>query len=188
VTQKEFWNPYPTIGGTIDKWASSSSEYWTEYSQQLQIYGQPQKVWIQICEDTQVQATPAMVNQVLETLRTLSPNVTVYISPLNTYDPVGFCNITGQNGVQDSSALANQAVSQGLALQGPILGPLNAQTTESDGCHPNAAGRQLLGTQLEEFFNGISGQGDNPVPEFEGTAMMLFLGLATSVFILRRRF
>lgn len=193
VTQKKFWNPYPTVGGTLDRWADNSTNkntamtYWAEYSQQIVTYGQPSIVWIQICEDTKVQVTPTMVSQVLDILRTLSRNAIFYISPLNTYSPVGFCSITGPNGVQDATTLTNQAVSEVLALQGPILGPLDSQTTISDGCHANAAGRQLLGTQLQAFFNDTPLQQSNPVPELNGIAMVVFSALGASVYILRKR-
>src|SRR5208282_1816814 len=153
VTQKEFWNPYQTIRGTLDKWDTASSVFWARYSQELVTYGQPSIVWIQICEDSLVKITPIMVGQVLGILRTLSPNAVFYISPLNTYSPVGLCPITGPNGVQDATRLADQAVSEGLALQGPILGPLTTQNTIIDHCHPNPTGQELLGSRLKTFFN-----------------------------------
>src|SRR5208282_1001649 len=157
--KKLFWKPYNTIGGTMDKWADNATNnntgitYWAEYRQQIAAYGQPKIVWIQICEDSLVKITPIMVGQVLGILRTLSPNAVFYISPLNTYSPVGLCPITGPNGVQDATRLADQAVSEGLALQGPILGPLTTQNTIIDHCHPNPTGQELLGSQLKTFFN-----------------------------------
>lgn len=154
TTQKRFWLGYDTSGGTLDQWANASSGYWTRYMQQLTTYGQPKIVWVQICEHTAVHLTSAMVNQTLRILRSHSPNAIFYISPLNTYDPVGLCPITGQNGIQDATALDNQAVAERLALQGPIMGPLNTSTT-FDNCHPNQAGEQILGTELQSFFQTV---------------------------------
>jgi len=157
--KKLFWDPYDTIGGTLDKWANNETNrdtgltYWAEYSQQIEIYGQPQKVWIQICEDASHPLTFNDVTTVIRILRQFSPHATFFISPLNTYSPVGLCSITGPNGVQDATKLANEAVSAGLAMQGPILGPLTAQNTYSDHCHPNPTGQTLLGSQLNAFFS-----------------------------------
>jgi len=154
-SNSHFWYAYNTGGGTLNKWANTPNNnfYWTGYQQQVANYGQPKIVWIQICEETTVLLTPLMVNQTIANLRSFSPNAKIYISPLNTYDPVGSCKLTGPNGVQDATRLANQAVAEGLALAGPILGPLNSQNTV-DGCHPNQAGMILEGNQLNAFFNG----------------------------------
>jgi len=160
--QQLFWNAYqnsePTghynlFDGLIQKWDNPTSEYWKNYTNEVALYGQPKIVWVELCEGVDDPASFANVTTMLSILRSYSPNVVIYISPLNTYDPVGYCPITGPNGVQDATALEQEAVSAGLALQGPIMGPLNNSTTLSDHCHPNAAGKQILGQQLYQFFN-----------------------------------
>ncbi|MGO9646400.1 MAG: hypothetical protein ACLPY5_16830 [Candidatus Bathyarchaeia archaeon] len=155
-SDSHFWYAYNTGGGVLNKWALTPSNnfYWTGYQQQVVNYGQPKIVWIEICEYSTVIVTPLMVNETIANLRSFSPKATIYVSPLNTYDPVGSCSLTGANGIQDATNLADQAVKEGLALPGPILGPLNNQNTVGGGCHPNQAGEILEGNQLNAFFNG----------------------------------
>lgn len=147
------WQAYSTGGGSLDLWADASSQYWTLFDQQVQHYGQPRVVWINICERAVAPISYKMVQQVFAMLKTHAPAATYYISPLNSYSPSGICALTGPNGVADSAALADQAVASGLALTGPVLGPLTAQTTQSDMCHPNTSGKVLVGGQLEAFFD-----------------------------------
>ena len=93
-----------------------------------------------------------MVQEMFAILRLRAPSATYYISPLNSYSPSNICAITGPNGVADATNLANEAVSKGLALAGPTIGPLTSQNTVSDMCHPNTSGESLLGSQLASFF------------------------------------
>ncbi|MGO9645059.1 MAG: hypothetical protein ACLPY5_09960 [Candidatus Bathyarchaeia archaeon] len=157
-SESHFWYPYATGGGVLNYWANPNATYfWPLYETQVANYGQPKIVWLQICEAQTTPLTPLMVNETIANIQALSPGVTIYISPLNTYAPVGSCGITGANGVEDATTLANQAVAEGLALPGPILGPLNSQNTVGGGpdagCHPNQAGEILEGNQLNAFFN-----------------------------------
>ncbi len=146
------WQPYPTGGGSLDLWTSGSSRYWSLFDQQVQRYGQPSKVWIEICERAAAPLDFAMVQELFAILRQRAPSATYYISPLNSYSPSNICAITGPNGVADATNLANEAVSKGLALAGPTIGPLTSQNTASDLCHPNTSGESLLGSQLARFF------------------------------------
>lgn len=154
-----FWRPYATGGGSLDRWTSTSSQYWTLFDQQLQRYGQPAKVWVEICEMASHPLNFSMTQQVIAILKSKSPSATVYISPLNSYSPPGICSLTGPNGVADATRLANEAASNGLATSGPILGPLTQQNTNQDLCHPNTAGEELLGSQLVAFFDDGLRQG-----------------------------
>ena len=147
-----FWQPYPTGGGSLDLWTSGSSQYWSLFDQQVQKYGQPSKVWIEICERAAAPLDFAMVQEMFAILRQRAPSATYYISPLNSYSPSNICAITGPNGVADATNLASEAVSNGLALSGPTIGPLTSQNTVSDMCHPNTSGESLLGSQLASFF------------------------------------
>jgi len=147
-----FWQPYPTGGGSLDLWTSGSSRYWSLFDRQVQKYGQPSKVWIEICERAAAPLDFAMVQEMFAILRLRAPSATYYISPLNSYSPSNICTVTGPNGVADATNLANEAVSKGLALAGPTIGPLTSQNTVSDMCHPNTGGESLLGSQLASFF------------------------------------
>jgi hypothetical protein len=151
-----FWNPYSTGGGSLDRWANPSSQYWVNFDAQIRQYGQPIEVWIQICERATYPLTYSMVQQTFLILNQHAPSAKYYISPLNSYNPSNICSLTGPNGVADATALANEAVSNGLASAGPVLGPLTAQNTQSDLCHPNTAGEILLGGQLASFFDQSS--------------------------------
>ncbi len=149
-----FWQPYSTGGGSLDLWTSSTSRYWSLFDQQVQKYGQPSKVWIEICERAVAPLNSGMVQQVFAVLKQRAPSATYYISPLNSYYPSNICALTGPNGVADAARLADEAVSNGLSLAGPVIGPLTAQNTVSDMCHPNTSGETLLGSQLATFFDG----------------------------------
>ncbi len=149
-----FWQPYSTGGGSLDLWTSPSSQYWSLFDQQVQRYGQPSKVWIEICERAVAPLNFGMVQQVFTVLKQRAPSATYYISPLNSYSPSNICALTGPNGVADAARLADEAVSNGLSLAGPVIGPLTVQNTVSDMCHPNTGGESLLGSQLATSFDG----------------------------------
>jgi len=163
-----FWQPYNTGGGSLDQWANPTSGFWSLFDQQVQRYGQPSKVWIQICERAARPLSSSDVQEAISNLRQHAPSATFYISPLNSYSPPGICALTGPNGVADSTNLANQAVSSVLATQGPSLGPLTPESTQPDMCHPNVAGAELLGSQVGAFFDGM------PIPEFSAFIVMSF--------------
>ncbi len=148
-----FWQPYATGGGSLDLWAATGSRYWILFDQQVQRYGEPTVVWVEICERAVAPITFSMVQQVFAILKQHAPSATFSISPLNSYSPSNICALTGPNGVADATNLANQAVAGGLASIGPIVGPLTAQNTQSDMCHPNTSGESLLGGQLAAFFD-----------------------------------
>jgi len=150
-----FWQPYSTGGGSLDLWTSPSSQFWSLFDLQVQKYGQPSEVWIEICERAVAPLDFGMVQQVFKILRQRVPSGTYYISPLNSYSPSNICALTGPNGVADAARLAEEAVSNGLSLAGPTIGPLTAQNTVSDMCHPNMLGERLLGSQLASFFEGL---------------------------------
>ncbi len=152
-----FWSPYQTGGGSLDRWVSPTSNYWLLFQQQVQKYGAPSIVWIEICELHTTPLNFTMVQHVFAVLKTQAPSAVYYISPLNSYSPSGICGLTGPNGVADATTLANQAVAGGLARAGPTIGPLTSQNTQSDMCHPNQAGEMLLGSQLVGFFDRVGG-------------------------------
>ena len=75
----------------------------------------------------------------------------------------------------------DQLVADGIALPGPVMGPL-AEDETIDGCHANEAGMALMGEQLVDFFGaegtdgvrgeqgeGMRGVGPTPQPD-DGTS------------------
>ena len=155
-----FWTPYNTGGGTIDLWANSKSSFWSLFSEQIQNFGQPQVVWVELCENfIKVPDTYAEVQQLLANLKVHAPNAEVFISPINTYNPsAGLCTLMGTagQGETDTNSWALQAVAAQLASAGPVLGPLTKtliQSTDATQCHPNSQGELLLGGQLVQFFD-----------------------------------
>jgi hypothetical protein len=147
------WTPYDTAGAVIEVWGDpTQSGYavaWNRFDSQVAMDGQPAAVWIEICEKN-VPSRYSTVQRAIAALRQHTTSGTVfYISGLNQYDPANLCPAQWQ----DSETNAQRAVSDGLALAGPVMGPLTANNTEADHCHPNAAGQALLGNQLHSFFD-----------------------------------
>ena len=154
-------------GGGIDNWgwANASTSYWDVYDNELSAYGQPKAVWVEDCgsqgpaygqfpNDTYAWS---MIQQFFGILKAKSPNAVVYMSPINNFLPNGTCPRAGLVGVPQTERMTKLAVADGLALAGPIMGPLVLNgTLDSSRCHPNTAGELLLGSQLVQFFGGLS--------------------------------
>lgn len=158
--KKLLWPGYSTGSGAITMWADAKSNFWTYFDAQVAKYGQPQKVWVQLCEPYGGAGITdyAHVKLMLANLKTHSPSTVAYISAINVYDPrVGTCALMGANGQgeTDTENWRDQAVRDGLAKKGPDMGPLNSSNTVADHCHPNSAGETLLGTQLHNFFDNL---------------------------------
>jgi hypothetical protein len=158
------WPSYDTEGGSIDKWTSPTSPYWSSYSTMVKRYGQPKYVWVQLCEraDEGSFNTYDQVKMMIAILKRQSPNAMAIVSGINDYSPnPGLCDLMGTasatspgNGVYDTKLWADQLVADKLVrIRGPYLGPLTAQLTLNDGCHPNRAGRLLLGNQLRKVID-----------------------------------
>jgi hypothetical protein len=154
-----FWPAYDTGSGAIQFWAQpSANHYWGGYLQNLFASGQPLYVWAQLCENVASSAPTdyAHVQAMLINLKRVSPSSIVYLSAINSYNPVGMCVDMGTDnrGYTDSVTWRDQAVSDGLALRGPDMGPLTPANTVTDKCHANPTGMLYLGNQLKVFFDG----------------------------------
>jgi hypothetical protein len=177
-----FWpfiRQYGIEGHTVDRWATTTDNSWALFDRMKQRYngGQdPPVVWFQMCENIGVPGrgtfgptTYQDVASALQLLHQHAPTSIVFISPLQSYDPVDLCNLMGPNGeaVGQLASLASQAVKNGLAYAGPgvdgipNLGPITQERAYRDGCHPNGGphgpgpGAQFLGAQLAAFFDHI---------------------------------
>lgn len=148
-----FWQPYGTGGFGITAWAKPNTNAWMAFKLMLKMNGQPKAVWIELCEQAVSPVNFTSVKDELSILRQYTtPSTVFYISPLNLYAPGILCHATGPNGVNDTIGFVNEAVAEGLALRGPVLGPLTTSMLVSDMCHPNQQGQQLVGNQLAAFF------------------------------------
>jgi hypothetical protein len=151
------WPAYASGAGRIDYWADNNSSYWTNYDGMVVSYGQPKKVWVQLCEAwSNVRNNYAQVQQMLTNLRQHSPNADAVISAINVYNPFGgLCYLMGPQGQgeNDTDNWRDKAVADKLAWLGPSMGPLTESLVIGDGCHPNVSGKLLLGGQLHSFFD-----------------------------------
>lgn len=158
-TKHRFWKAYDTGGKTVGSWANASDPIWSSYDTQVATYGQPSKVWIQLCENVlNANNTYDQVKMMIANLKVHSPLATYYVSGINSYNPTTLCSYMGTDyhGYTDTITWRNQAVADGLSLMGPDMGPLTASLVQADGCHPNAAGRvNPLGQQLVNFFDPL---------------------------------
>lgn len=154
--KKRFWEPYQTGGMSIEKWANPDHPIWGEFDKQVNVYGQPRAVWVQLCENEERPVTYEHVKAMMANLKNHAPNSAYFISPLNSYDPKNLCSILGPDGIDDLIAFAKQAVEEGLGRPGPRLGPLTVSNTLEDRCHPSIRGRvDPLGKQLVDFFDNL---------------------------------
>jgi len=148
-----FWPPYSTGGFGITAWSRPDTTAWMLFDQMVAKYGQPKAVWVELCEQAVSPVNFTSVRDELNILRAhTTPSAVFYISPLNLYAQGILCPATGPHGVNDTIGFVNEAVVQGLAQRGPVLGPLATSLLQSDMCHPNSAGQTLLGNQLAGFF------------------------------------
>jgi hypothetical protein len=155
------WPAYNIGGGSIEQWADIWSPYWMAFQGMVASYGKPRAVWVQLCEKLpEDPVTYAQVVAMLGNLKNKVPGAVAYISAINGYSPSTLCHLMGNltpaglaQGNADTNAWALQAVKDGLAQAGPIMGPLTPQLVLTDDCHPNDAGMALLGGQLKNFFD-----------------------------------
>lgn len=149
-------------GGSWGIWGDPShakySEYWGYYEDRRPAGGYS-GVWMQIClrsgehDGTLTDEINGWSQHVVSEVQRRDGGIPIWISGLNFYDFA--CSSTGSNGSVVAGAGADWA-SASLAgvSRGPDLGPLSANEVRGDDCHPNDAGRLVLGAQLVAFFDG----------------------------------
>ncbi len=151
-----FWPYYDIGGGSVEQWASPNTEHWRRFDEVLTSQGQPQAVWIQLCEKDTRQVEYQAIVDAIENLKAKVVTRTFYISPLNSYTPSDICGKTGADGVARMTTYADTAADEGLAKRGPDLGPLTQGQT-IDNCHPTEIARvDPIGKQLISFFDNLS--------------------------------
>lgn len=163
-----FWPNFDINGDSIDAWSRTDwlrawfrgeRPAWRIFVNQVEAYGRPKYVWVQLCENyAKVPDVYGQVHGILTKLRTHIPQAEIFISAINDYEPnPGLCRLMGTRGegVTDTIKWRDQAVADGLAKRGPDMGPLTASLVVVDGCHPNKEGMLLLGRQLHAFFDAL---------------------------------
>jgi chitodextrinase len=157
-----FWNTVPTYdGGGVYAWAKNlsdaTSSYWSEFQQAYNAQS-TKTIWWELCAVSKDAAYETYDNalKVLNEIKRRVPGATVYVSAQPSYTPSSHeCGIAGIGGQSRMASIASQLVANGKALTGPNMGPLAYPgQTINDGCHANSSGKQLMGQQVIDFFNG----------------------------------
>ncbi len=151
------WEADPNYGGgDVVSWANDTSNknsYWAEFAKLYAGHPETKTLWIQFCVknfSTYDESYASALTVINEAKRRV-PGVTIYVSGLNDFTPLDICQNSGPSGTTFSRQIAAAISSSGVALKGPVLTALTREQT-SDGCHPNDAGRAILGAQLKGFF------------------------------------
>ena len=151
------WQPAPDYGGGgVYQWAKSmQSGYWTEFKNALAKQPAKRILW-QLCslDSTKSQETYENALKIADNIRALIPDVELYVSAQPSYNPTSHvCSIAGFTGPSRMSELAAELVANGVAIDGPVFGPLDYPSeTLNDGCHPNTSGENLFADQFLNYF------------------------------------
>lgn len=156
VGGQRFWDTIPAYnGGSVSVWAMNligNSRYWQGFNAALTANPGTSIIWWQVCnspsEDENMLYQNARV--VLGEVQRRVPGARVYVSAQHSYSGGHVCR--GEpDGPARMQRLADRLVSEGLAVAGPVMGPL-AESQTRDGCHANQQGMTVLGQQLLSFF------------------------------------
>ncbi len=153
----KFWPRFGRYGGgTVGRWAfgvEAGSRLWAIFRGQLREQPDTAAIWWQLCtfaSGAQDDLDRALA--VLDEIKVSAPGLPVYVSPQPTYTDGHVCEIAGDGGPETMAQLAADVVATGEVMAGPPQGPLPSDATR-DGCHADTAGQEILGEQLEAFFD-----------------------------------
>ncbi|MDH3498505.1 MAG: hypothetical protein OEM97_00135 [Acidimicrobiia bacterium] len=146
----------PYGGGSLGRWArdleSDRSRYWTGFDEGLAENPDTTVIWFSLCT---IRGAPGDSVDIAESIagevRKRLPGAVLYVSAQPDYAGGHVCELAGETGPQQMADIAAQLVDMGVALPGPLMGPLTEAQT-ADGCHANDAGQELMGRQLMDFF------------------------------------
>lgn len=146
----------PYGGGGIGRWfidiGGDRGRYWEGFDAELAQNPDTAAVWLNVCTVRQnAQDSFDSAAAVIDEISDRIPGVTIYVSAQPTYADGHFCGLAGEGGPEAMAALVTEIVDAGLALPGPVMGPLTEAQTR-DGCHANEDGQLVLGRQLLDFF------------------------------------
>jgi hypothetical protein len=146
----------PYGGGGIGRWFvdidGDRGEYWEGFDDQLASHPDTAAVWLNICtvRENRLDSFDSAATVIAEITARI-PAATIYVSAQPAYTDGHFCGLAGDGGPEAMAEVAAAVVDAGLALPGPVMGPLTEAQTR-DGCHANEDGQRILGGQLLEFF------------------------------------
>jgi hypothetical protein len=146
----------PYGGGGIGRWVvdieGDRGRYWEGFDAELSSHPETSVVWLNICTVRQNQLDSfESAEAVIDEVTSRIPDVTIYVSAQPSYTDGHFCGLAGEGGPEAMAEVAAAVVDAGLALPGPLMGPLSEAQTR-DGCHANEEGQRVLGEQLLGFF------------------------------------
>ncbi len=168
----KMWVPPATAygGGTVFRW-TQDTKYWSGFDSLNADHPGTKVIWWSLCTYTVSKGETDSANytaalSIIATLKQKIPGVIIYASALNTYVAPHICGVTGADGPSRMQSLVDRLVSEGRVNRGPVVGsllsiyPTNVSAgatadnnqTQSDGCHPNDAGKAHLGQSLVNFF------------------------------------
>lgn len=145
-------------GAVVDwaKGAETGNKYWDVFDDLLAKHPQTNIIWWQLCiRHNETDTSYEHAVSILQAIRQRIPGGTIYVSTLADYTD-GVCDITGTWGLQKAKELAQQLdIANDDVFPGPVLGPMSALETASDGCHLSSPdGKRKLGQQMRDFFDG----------------------------------
>jgi len=160
-------------GMSIGRWAddSKNSDAWADFESMMARFPNTDSVIIQVCGNKAGgSAQDHHIEAVAAELLNRHPSLDVYIGWQPEYVDGHDCRILSsiKTTTQESIARIRDVALHGIMLglgdqDASPLGPLDASTT-SDGCHANTAGEDLIGQQMESWWQGLDGDPD-PEPE-----------------------
>lgn len=170
-------------GGSIREWGdpldADYTFYWDQYTQLRPTGGYQAVLWqpcIRATDHAGVMTAEhqAWADVIVARIRELDPGVTIHAVPLNFFEQE--CPASGLEGPAVTAEIVDWARSEHGLARGPDLGPLAPNQLLRDLCHPNSAGRAILGAQLVDYLDAglVSGGAvpdiDAPLSADLGTA------------------
>jgi hypothetical protein len=181
--EQRFWpyeRDYRIEGATVHDWADRGSPYWHLVRREIERHGAPTLIWFQACAQLDPREpgyrplSQRDLKRAIDNIQALVPTATVFVSPLQDYQPATLCPMMGLGApeIPTVSRWLSRLVARGEVRAGPgvndqpDLGPLTRNgTVWRDGCHPTGdplhpasfkgSGAQLLGAQLVASFDSL---------------------------------
>ncbi len=138
-------------GGSIDKWSNGSS-YMTDFRNATN--GTEEIILLQVCVFANIGTTYGDLVALIELLKVEVPGAPVYLQPLDVSPQSSpSCKIAGYD---ESVQFIQEAVTNGIALQGPWMLPLYSAVETVDGCHPNNRGAARMVETIQAWLDDIN--------------------------------